>query len=213
MENKNNVLLTIIGAATLLVAIVGASFAYFSATGGTEQKTVSTGKLVISAVSTGITGANIKPVDAAKIATIDQKLAHADVVKLPITINRTGTTIDSEYNMYLTTAGIGLNTAAGEGGSLSDIKWELIKTVNDVNSSVNNGDFATGDALKKQLNVAAIPVPSQTTDDVTTYGGSESYTLLIYIDNKVDTDTESGAQDQLQGLKFTASVTVEAKQK
>ncbi len=47
MENKKNtILLTVIAVATLLVAVVGATFAYFSAAGGTETTgnvTVSTG--------------------------------------------------------------------------------------------------------------------------------------------------------------------------
>ena len=40
MENrKNTILLTVIAVATLLVAVVGATFAYFTAQGGTTART------------------------------------------------------------------------------------------------------------------------------------------------------------------------------
>ena len=37
MEKKNTILLTVIAVATLLVAVVGATFAYFTAQGGTTR--------------------------------------------------------------------------------------------------------------------------------------------------------------------------------
>ena len=56
MENKKNtILLTVIAVATLLVAVVGATFAYFSAAGGTGTTgnvTVSTGTAASSEFGT-----------------------------------------------------------------------------------------------------------------------------------------------------------------
>ena len=56
MENKKNtILLTVIAVATLLVAVVGATFAYFTAQGGTETSanvTVSTGTAASSEFGT-----------------------------------------------------------------------------------------------------------------------------------------------------------------
>jgi len=213
MENKrNNVLLTIIGVATLLVAIIGATFAYFSATGGTATQEVGTGTLKVSAVSGSVVGANIKPVDATAIASIDAKMAHADVAKLPISVNTTGTTISSEYNMFLTTAGVDLNPSELlTGGKLSDVKWELVKatTSGDATtySTVKTGDFTNGDVAKLQINDAAVEIANG--------GTTDEYQLLIYINNTNDTveGDGSGVQDKLQGLEITAYVTVEAKQK
>ena len=64
MEKKNTILLTVIAVATLLVAVVGATFAYFTATnettgsGGTAQGTTSTdlGSTSITMSSDGIDG-------------------------------------------------------------------------------------------------------------------------------------------------------------
>ncbi len=205
-NNKNNVLLTIIGVATLLVALVGASFAYFSATGGTATQDVSTGTLKISAVAGAVNGANIKPVTFAEDATVATKIASSDVVKLPVTVTTTGTTIDSEYNMYLTTTGIALNTAAGEGGSLADLKWELVKGADGAEALVAKGDFTNGNVTKSQIG-SAVEIPENGTVD--------EYKLLIYIANTEDATPGdgTGVQDQLQGLNITAFVTVEAKQK
>ena len=204
MENKrNNVLLTIIGVATLLVAIVGASFAYFSATGGTATQNVNTGTLKISAVAGAVNQSNIKPAKSTEIADMAAKMSNGDVVKLPITVNTTGTTISSEYNIFLTTTGIELNTGGGEGGALADVKWELVRdpdTESDGDEeSIATGDFTDGNVTKKQLNTSAINIPNG--------GTTDEYKLLIYI---LDTDA---VQDQLQGLTITAFATVEAKQK
>ena len=197
MENKrNNVLLTIIGVATLLVAIVGASFAYFSASGGTATQDVNTGTLKISAVAGAVNGSNIKPVLPANISTLEAKLAHADVVKLPITVNTTGTNISSEYNIFLTVSGLELNTEAGEGGAIEDINWELVQ---DDTTPIASGTFDADNVTKLKLNDEAI--------NIVNGGTTDEYKLLIYIN-----DTTK-VQDQLQGLQITAFATVEAKQK
>lgn len=205
-ENKNSVLLTIIGAATLLVAIVGASFAYFSATGGTATQDVKTGVLKVSAVAGSVTQANIKPVDTTEVDTVAEKIANNDVVKLPVTVTTTDTTVSSEYNIYLTTAGIALSDDK-EGGSLDQLKWELLSGEDGSETSIANGNFASGDVTKLKLNTTAINIPDG--------GAVDSYKILIYIENTEDTvaGDGSGVQDKLQGMSFTAYTTVEAQQK
>ena len=59
--NTNKVLLTVIGIGVLIVATVGATFAYFSATGGTATQQIKTGELKVTASSTLTDGTNIKP--------------------------------------------------------------------------------------------------------------------------------------------------------
>ena len=59
MEKKNTILLTVIAVATLLVAVVGATFAYFTATSGATGNGGSTGALNTATVaSVGLTAAN-----------------------------------------------------------------------------------------------------------------------------------------------------------
>ncbi len=76
MENKNNkrntILLTIIGIATLLVAIVGATFAYFTATvtGNSEADNVK--------VTTDTYGLNIEGLGDGKIELLNQGLPQSE---------------------------------------------------------------------------------------------------------------------------------------
>ena len=197
-DNKSNVLLTIIAVATLLVAIVGASFAYFSASGGTAKQEIGTGELKISAVSTAVSESNLKPVATANIADVAAKIANSDVAKLPITVDTTGTTITGQYDMYLTTNGIAdkIDTAKG---NAAHIHWELVKGEAGAETTVNTGTFAAGDANKLKIN--DVPV------SITAGGAVEQYKLLIYI-----LDTPDASQDDLQGMTITAYTTVEAKQ-
>lgn len=206
MENKsNNTLLTVLAVATLLVALAGASFAYFTATGEAAEQNVSTGVLKISATAGSVKGSNVKPVLPAAISTVDDKLSNADVVKLPITVDTTGTTVDSTYNIFLTTAtvenGKGLDaTTATTNGNSSQIKWELVKVDSldaTTGTTVAKGDFANGDMDgTTALNTSAIAVPKT----------AEYYMILIYIE-----DNEK-VQDDLQGMTITATTTVKAQQ-
>ncbi len=79
MEKKNTILLTVIAVATLLVAVVGATFAYFTAQGGTtSQANIS--------VSTGTAGSST-------LSTFDAINIYADATNFAENAgNRTGTT-------------------------------------------------------------------------------------------------------------------------
>ena len=69
MERKNTVLLTVIAVATLLVAVVGATFAYFTASGGsTENSTVNVTTESVDAVS--CTANNVSLVVSANDMTV-----------------------------------------------------------------------------------------------------------------------------------------------
>jgi len=63
MEKKNTVLLTVIAVATLLVAVVGATFAYFSATVKEENKT----QTVLKSAELGITFTGTQEITAESI--------------------------------------------------------------------------------------------------------------------------------------------------
>ena len=206
MENKNNTLLTIIGAATLLVAIVGATFAYFSATSNTVTQDVKTGALKVSVSAGQVSEANIKPVDKTEITDYSSLSSNNDVVELPISVTTTGTTISSTYDIYLTASGVALNTQLDgttlSGGSLSDLKWALYSKKGDTTSLVNSGDLSGGGA-KQNLTDASVPIELET--EATT-PHTDEYTLFIYIENK---DEE---QNQLQGMNISATISVDAKQ-
>ena len=82
MEKKNTILLTVIAVATLLVAVVGATFAYFTATTGNSGDTSSTGE-----------------VQTAKVASVTLKTAAAgtsNTTIYPGTTNYAGMTVVAE---------------------------------------------------------------------------------------------------------------------
>lgn len=83
MEKKNTVLLTVIAVATLLVAVVGATFAYFTATNGT------------TGYATGTT--NVKTAESVAGVTLNfGKVNPSSNVVYPGTMNYIGATVAAE---------------------------------------------------------------------------------------------------------------------
>ena len=52
-KSSNKILLTVLGIAVLVVATIGATFAYFTATASTAEKTVKTGQLIVKSATLG----------------------------------------------------------------------------------------------------------------------------------------------------------------
>ena len=204
MENKrNNTILTFVAVATLLVAVVGASFAYFSATGTGDTQNVASGELKVAVTSGSVTGASIKPV-ADTVTSVADLYASSDVVKLPVNVTTTGTTVAADYDISMTWAGVELDTEGGKtGGSLADIKWMLISGTDGSGTKIDEGDLSAGNGSMK-LTSARRDVTVQASASTAQV---DEYTVLVYI-------TDTGAvQDQLQGLSISATASVEAKQK
>ncbi len=206
MENKSsNILLTVIVIATLLIAVVGATFAYFSATSSSTPQNVKTGKLVVSTTTGSVQGTNIKPVEASALdepwASIK---ANGDIVKIPITVSTSGTTITTsnedkiiaDLDIYLTAVS-GFNKETYTNGEPSDIKWKLVKSSD--GSGTETGSFSKTISEYKLTSKNSIPV----TSDVTNY----EYTLLVYIENK------STIQDDLQNMTLSATVRADVNQR
>lgn len=199
-RNGNKVLLTVIGIAVLIVATVGATFAYFSATGGTAEQQVTTGELKVSATSTVADNVSIKPTTWTSATDAD---SDSDIAKVGLTVVTDGTTISTgKYDIKLTTTGIALNAVEGKtGGNLSEVKWALYDTGS--NTEVGKGDFTSGNVSGEKINLAndgaSITIPAGPNTD--------SYKLYIWIE-----DTTTVKQDQLQGLTITAKLTVDAVQ-
>ena len=192
-NNANKVLLTVIGIAVLVVATIGATFAYFSATGGTATQNVQTGELKVAATSSLTQGKSIKP--TAWSSTITENDANADIAKVGLSVVTDGTTISTGvYKVSLTTTGIALNDTDGKtGGALSDVKWALYEG----ETEKATGDFTSGNATNLEL-IKNVAIPAGTNTD--------NYTLYIWIENK------DSQQDQLQGLTITAKLVVDAAQ-
>ena len=197
-RNGNKVLLTVIGIAVLIVATIGATFAYFSASGGTAKQSVTTGELKVAATSSLVDGKTIKPTTWESATAAD---ADTDIAKVGLDVVTDGTTITTgKYDIYLTTTGISADDldTTKTGGSLKDVKWALYDDANTA-TAIKTGDFESGNYTNQVINDAQIQIPAGTNTD--------NYTLYIWIE-----DTTNAAQDQLQGLTIDATLKVDARQ-
>ncbi len=203
-KKDSNILLIIIAIATLLVAIIGATFAYFSATSEAIQQDITTGRLNIAVTSTEVSQKNIKPTDFdGDDANIESALKNNDIAQLSFTVDPTDTTIDAYYSIYLTTTSEDkLDNLIDEedNGIPSDINWALVKVTegdSTTYSVLDNGTFG-GDMTDYRLNTNPISITSPISED--------KYILLIWIQENNE------PQDNLQGLTLNATIKVEANQ-
>ncbi len=184
-SNKNSVLLTVLGVCTLLVALIGASFAFFSAQSTTQTENVKTGELKVVTTLNRIESDNIKP------TTFDQAEAaeNDDVAKLTFNVKGTGTTVDGgKYSIYILGAATP-KEVGGAGGSLDDIKYELYQ------GSVQKAQGKYSDIVSDTPILEDIDLTSATDDN---------YTLYVYIN-------ESGSnQDKLQNIDITTTMYAKA---
>jgi predicted ribosomally synthesized peptide with SipW-like signal peptide len=185
MENKNKVLLTVIGAATLLVALVGATFAYFSATSTTDAQTVTTGTSSITLNASKNTVANIKPTTFSK-ATAD---TNTDVVKISLTVSGT-TQTSGVYDIIMHEPAITLN-ANKTGGSVSDIKYAVYQGSTEKVAPTSFKGTVADTTILSDVEYAAGTL-------------SGTYDVYVWIENKTD------AQDALQEVSFDLSFTADA---
>lgn len=199
-NRKKNLTITIIGIITLIVATIGATFAYFSSVSNTTAQSVKTGELKLNATSSKLNATNIKPTTWNSV--IANNVANENIAQVMLSVNTYGTTVENaKYDIYLSTSGINLNTTDGlQGGSLADIKWKLVDASNTI---IGSGDFSNGnysDPTKITDNPIVIDNINSTEEEST-----KTYILFIYIE-------DNGQQDQLQGLNITATMSAKALQ-
>ena len=238
-KNNNKVVLTIIGLAILVVATIGATFAYFSATSKTVNQNVTTGELKVATTSTVANNTNLKPTDV-----MDNNDSNADIAKITLSVDTTGTSITTgTYDIQLTTTGIELkdqidssSTEGGKidlvGGKLEDVKWALYKASEDDpakgTDEVAKGTFCVkkatedacddtktdGDVEDLKLNTDSVKIDSENFDGEGKSIQVDKYILYIWIENTEDTENVvgSGKQDKLQAMNISATLKVNAKQ-
>jgi len=196
-KNSNKVLLTVLGIAVLVVATIGATFAYFSATASADAGTVQTGELKVAANATQMTQTNIKPTNFAR-ATAD---TNADVGHATIKVNTEGTTVTGGYyDIYLTAALSGYtapNTEAGEtaSGERADVEYALYNG----DTLVATGNLAT-DLTNEKITATSVTIDPENTGEV-------EYDLYIYVK---ETNQE---QNDLQKVTASAQLSIQASTK
>lgn len=214
MEKKNTILLTVIAVATLLVAVVGATFAYFTATTGNSGDPSSTGE-----------------VQTAKVASVTLKTAAAgtsNTTIYPGTKNYAGMTVVAEktgdnaaadtrdYNVTYTLKG---EVKLSEAFTAGKVTYSVYRTESPVSNPVTCQEVTSTGAKYSQTCTLAEELESATkivdnqevsgtgatisvADQVrSTAGGTYYYYLVVSYEN-LESD-----QNADQGKTITASLT------
>ena len=125
MEKKNTILLTVIAVATLLVAVVGATFAYFTATSttGEDNDTASTG------TATTVGGVNL----AMTSATTDNDIAYpGGYVVAGVSVTATNTDQKNSYDTSFNVVGTITNNTR------TALNWYLYEVTGSIADPVSN---------------------------------------------------------------------------
>jgi len=200
-DQKKNYTITIIGIVTLVIATIGSTFAYFSSVSNTTAQSVKTGQLKLDATSSKLNAESIRPTTWSSV--IANNVANRDIAQIMLSVNTFGTTVDNAtYDIYLTTSEISLNSDNGlEGGSLSDIKWKLVNSNNEI---INSGDFSNG-GYTKETKITSNPITVEGNVE-SGEASTQTYILFIYIEDSGE------EQDQLQDLTISATMSAKAGQ-
>jgi len=198
MEERNNkVLLTVVGVLTLIASLVGATFAFFSATSTTETPvniTTSNLNLSVNADGEALKVSGIKPTtwnddvleDLANVGT-EGYVANPDIAVIPFVVEGTSN-LPGTYVVNMTTSFVSTLTT----DDVSDIKYRIYER-NDTtvgNQVGTEGSFAAPTDADILTNV------SFTAGDIT-----DEYVMFVYIENDTQND-----QNKLQEVDFTISL-------
>lgn len=192
MENKNKILLTVIGALTFVAVLVGTTFAYFSATSTTNSVNVTTSNLNLNVEADGAAThvTNIKPTtwDSETLANNDD---NVDIAKIPFRVTGTSS-VQGTYNVNLKTS-IALNDSL-TGGDVSDIKYRLFDSEGEEIGTEGSFAASTDVDILENISIAG-------TGDIL-----DEYVLYVYIEDS------SAEQNKLQDVDFTISLGGSAQQ-
>ena len=195
MENNNGkgIFYGVIGVATLVVAIIGATFAYFSATATNNnviQGTAATVGLNLSVdkVSTDAAGGLI-PMNNADIA---KGLKGDATTGSKMCVDKNGNTVCQVYQITVTNNGTATAVVNGTlnitGATFANLKWQLL-----------NG--TESESLTTTTTYNPISTTTLDTGASLTASGSKTYFVMIWISNL------SSDQSSADTGSFTGSVT------
>jgi len=184
IDNRNRVTLMILWILTFLIALIGATFGYFSAISKSDEQIITTGKALSVAVA--INGAsNVTNISPTTWNTTDmsENEKNTNIAILPFSVTSTSR-VNGTYTINMST-NITENELF-EGGSASDITYKLYQD----GRFVTEGNFNSG-AFSKDITTGTI----KTTSDL-----NDNYKLYIYIDEK------NIPQNKLQNISFKVTI-------
>ena len=220
MDKKNTMLLTVIAIATLLVAVVGATFAYFSisadATGvkttNVNGQATSTGaitmvtntenlylKLSAAEMSQTAAGESGKIYYATTTATTeqmthnyleDQAAATFDLATFSLASGETKYDCTYKYTVKITTSGV--NTSQITGNLADDIKIVFAGTGIQDTKTMTIGELITAGETGIELSGTALDLTAGVAQKITVYSSFENTTEV---------------QDALSGINYNITIT------
>ena len=228
MENNGRgIFYGVIGVATLVVAIIGATFAYFSAQAGSQEEITATGakislewtenkyfKTDLIPVETGYKDAAQTTLDAETAATTFASSTYVGPTKctdkngnaicsmydFTITNPATSTAAQQVYASFTATSNsfTNLKFAIFKGSASSITSWNVNDTVEGTGTSVADGKVAfSAYSLVKDNDT---PIRLTTLDQVIPVGESVTYTIIVWLE-------ETGADQQVdQGQSFAGRI-------
>ena len=215
MENKKNtILLTVIAVATLLVAVVGATFAYFTAQGGTGTSanvTVTTGTAASSEF--GTFGAINIYADATTFAK-DQPDATGTTTgtvswTAPGKAGNTEPSVEDRTFCYTADLIIDTNTftkSAANTANANELEFTAVKGSDTLVEAKSLVDLTNGSAVKGTINIPTAKNGSVLKHTLVADAGktvSDSWTITVTLKN-LDIDQNENTGKQLTGsIKFT----------
>ena len=224
MEKKNTILLTVIAVATLLVAVVGATFAYFTATSGTTGDNADTGAINTAQVasvqlrtaSTGTSNTTIYPgtMNYAGMSILAEKTGENATTDTrnykvtytlngSVTLNKAFTAGDVTYTVYRTTSAVATPVTCEKVAPKPD------QAGTQYTQSCTLASELTGEGAE-QVAQGTVEGTSKTitaTDQVLTTGGTTYYYYLVVQYENAGTNQNDDQNKTIQAQLTEPSIT------
>lgn len=218
MERKNTILLTVIAVATLLVAVVGATFAYFTATiqddrtadNGNGSTNITAGQVANTTVVANVEGA------AGKFTATDVYPGHKEVAALQVSATGAAgskTVVDFEYDVTTNDLGAS-NVKVSLYKSTTKIETtenyfacqHKVETVDNENRySETCTDKSVGTLVKETTLTGGAQKVVLGQDTITTTAADTEETVYYYV---VVEFVNNGNQDTVMGKSLAGTVSV-----
>lgn len=241
MENSNGkgVFYGVIGIATLIVAIIGATFAYFTATAGSAPGAINvtsySGFSISLSLETVVAADNLIPLDSAKYMNnaLTNKVTNNDVTTLAPCTDINGDKVCAIYEMTLTNNGdtdadvVGYLSADYNDYTSDNLKYQIYNCTDgdDTDALADTFTAISGsnafDAPKQGVTVATLDrfiVNSGQEDNtkitlpakVGETTQSKTYCLVLWLEEAKDENGNPQPQNEDQGKTFSGRVTFNA---
>ena len=180
-KQSKQVLLSVIGVAILVVAVVGVSFAFFNYTRTGQENTVSTGKIkFVSTQNKGVALTNVFPLNADQLATDAAGANHDEVV-----ISISGATTYSQGLDWRVVA-TDVDFTAGSGASAVTLPVNVEVTQSGLNTNegdtVSTTSYTSASPLANYNVLASGHIAPVTVDAFTGTNTTGTVTVKVYID-------------------------------